>query len=154
MTIQPAMSPDRIISRHPEVVSGALVFAGTRVAVQRLIDYLSPGETLDRFLDGFPTVSRQQAEAYLELTLDEAPGRSFVHQPIGPMSITSASPKERARRAVESSPEEASLEDIIARLIVVHKVERGLAEIRAGEGLMTQAEVEAHFARRRAEREA
>ena len=67
-----AMSFDQIVSRDPEVVSGALVFAGTRVPVQTLIDYLKSGETLDRFLDGFPSVSREQAEAYLELTLDEA----------------------------------------------------------------------------------
>jgi len=55
-----------IVSRDPEVVSGALVFAGTRVPVQILIDYLKGGETLDRFLEGFPTVSREQAEAFLE----------------------------------------------------------------------------------------
>ena len=66
------MSFDQIVSRDPEVVSGALVFAGTRVPVQTLIDYLKSGETLDRFLDGFPSVSREQAEAYLDLTLDEA----------------------------------------------------------------------------------
>lgn len=66
------MNLQQIISRDPEVVSGALVFKGTRVPVQTLIDYLKSGETLDRFLDGFPTVSREQAEAYLELTLGEA----------------------------------------------------------------------------------
>ena len=66
------MNLDQVISRDPDVVSGALVFKGTRVPVQTLIDYLKSGETLDRFLDGFPTVSREQAEAYLELTLDEA----------------------------------------------------------------------------------
>jgi uncharacterized protein (DUF433 family) len=58
-----------IVSRHPDVVSGALVFAGTRVPVQILIDYLKEGETLDRFLEGFPTVSREQAEAFLEVAL-------------------------------------------------------------------------------------
>ncbi|MEM9997395.1 MAG: DUF433 domain-containing protein [Bacteroidota bacterium] len=63
---------DQIVSRDPDVVSGALVFKGTRVPVQTLIDYLKSGETLDRFLDGFPTVTRAQAEAYLELTLGEA----------------------------------------------------------------------------------
>ena len=61
-----------IVSRDPDIVSGALVFKGTRVPVQTLIDYLKSGQTLDRFLDGFPTVSRAQAEAYLELTLGEA----------------------------------------------------------------------------------
>jgi len=66
------MNREKIISRDPNVVSGALVFAGTRVPVQILIDYLKAGETLDRFLDGFPTVQREQAEAYLEMTLEEA----------------------------------------------------------------------------------
>ena len=70
------MSFDQIVSRDPEVVSGALVFAGTRVPVQTLIDYLKSGETLDRFLDGFPSVNREQAEAYLELTLTEAGARA------------------------------------------------------------------------------
>ncbi|WP_420454507.1 DUF433 domain-containing protein [Rubrivirga sp.] len=63
---------DQVVSRDPDVVSGALVFAGTRVPVQTLIDYLKSGETLDRFLDGFPSVAREQAEAYLELTMAEA----------------------------------------------------------------------------------
>jgi len=60
------MDKERIVSRDPDIVSGALVFAGTRVPVQILIDYLKAGETLDRFLEGFPTVSREQAEALLE----------------------------------------------------------------------------------------
>ena len=60
------MPTEPIVSRDPNVVSGALVFAGTRVPVQILIDYLKAGETLDRFLDGFSTVSRAQAEAFLE----------------------------------------------------------------------------------------
>lgn len=66
------MSLDDIISKDPAVVSGALVFRGTRVPVQHLVDYLKSGETLDRFLEGFPTVTREQAEAYLQLTLLEA----------------------------------------------------------------------------------
>ena len=66
------MTLEHVVSRNPDVVSGALVFAGTRVPVQTLVDYLKAGETLDRFLDGFPTVRRAQAEAYLELTLSEA----------------------------------------------------------------------------------
>ena len=66
------MDRQHVVSRHPDVVSGALVFAGTRVPVQTLVDYLKSGETLDRFLDGFPSVRREQAEAYLELTLADA----------------------------------------------------------------------------------
>ncbi len=47
-------------------MSGALVFAGTRVPVDILIDYIKAGETLERFLEGFPTVKRKQAEAFLQ----------------------------------------------------------------------------------------
>ena len=60
------MKLDQVVSRDPDVVSGVLVFKGTRVPVQTLVDYLKSGETLDRFLHGFPTVTRAQAEAYLE----------------------------------------------------------------------------------------
>jgi uncharacterized protein (DUF433 family) len=51
----------QIIQRSPDVMSGAPVFAGTRVPVQTLIDYLAGGHPLDEFLDDFPTVSREQA---------------------------------------------------------------------------------------------
>lgn len=61
-----------IVSRDPEVVSGELVFAGTRVPAKTLIDYLKAGDTLDAFLDDFPTVSREQAAAYLDMTLKAA----------------------------------------------------------------------------------
>jgi uncharacterized protein (DUF433 family) len=59
-----------VISRHPEVLSGVPVFTGTRVPIQTLIDYLKAGDTLDEFLDGFPSVKREQAEAFLEMALD------------------------------------------------------------------------------------
>lgn len=62
----------KTVSRDPEVMSGELVFAGTRVEVKTLIDYLKGGHTLDDFLEGFPTVSREQAETYLETTLEVA----------------------------------------------------------------------------------
>lgn len=64
------------------------------------------------------------------------------------------SAKQLARRAVEELPDDASLEDVIERLLVLHKVERGLEQVRQGEGLQAQDEVEAHFARRRANRRA
>jgi uncharacterized protein (DUF433 family) len=47
-------------------MSGAVVFAGTRVPVQALIDYLEEGSRLDDFLEDFPTVSREHAVAVLE----------------------------------------------------------------------------------------
>ncbi|MCI0486227.1 MAG: DUF433 domain-containing protein [Blastocatellia bacterium] len=51
----------QVISRSPEVMSGAPVFAGTRVPAQTIIDYLAGGHTLEDFLDDFPTVTREQA---------------------------------------------------------------------------------------------
>lgn len=54
------------ITVDPEVVSGAPVFAGTRVPVEALLGNLAAGLTLDEFLENFPTVSREQAVAVLE----------------------------------------------------------------------------------------
>jgi len=56
----------QIISRAPDVMSGAPVFAGTRVPVQTIIDYLAGGHQLDDFLDDFPTVRREQALELLQ----------------------------------------------------------------------------------------
>lgn len=66
------MQKERVINRDPEILGGTLVFAGTRVPVQTLIDYLTWGESLDDFLDGFPSVSREQAEAFLQIALKSA----------------------------------------------------------------------------------
>jgi uncharacterized protein (DUF433 family) len=54
------------ITRDPEVMHGAPVFRGTRVPVQTLFDYLENGDSLDEFLEGFPTVSRELALQVLE----------------------------------------------------------------------------------------
>ena len=54
-----------VISRSPDIMSGAPVFAGTRVPVQSLLDYLAAGQPLDEFLEDFPTVSREQARELL-----------------------------------------------------------------------------------------
>ena len=55
-----------IISASPEIMGGTPVFAGTRVPVPTLLDYLKAGESIDDFLDGFPTVTREQVIALLE----------------------------------------------------------------------------------------
>jgi len=55
-----------VITKSPDIMSGAPVFAGTRVPVQILIDYLKAGESVDDFLEGFPSVSRAQVVALLE----------------------------------------------------------------------------------------
>lgn len=59
-----------VVSRDPEIMSGAPVFAGTRVPVQTLVDYLEAGDTINDFLDGFPSVTRQQVIAFLEEAKD------------------------------------------------------------------------------------
>ena len=64
------MEHTNIVSRNPEIMSGEPVFAGTRVEVKTLVDYLKAGHPLDDFLDDFPTVSREQAEGYLQMTLE------------------------------------------------------------------------------------
>ncbi len=56
----------RIVSQSPDVLGGTPVFAGTRVPIQTLIDYLEGGESIDEFLKGFPTVTREQVIAFLE----------------------------------------------------------------------------------------
>nr|WP_230967335.1 DUF433 domain-containing protein [Nostoc commune] len=60
------MSQSAIITASPDVMSGTPVFAGTRVPVQTLLDYLKAGDSIDDFLDGFPTVKREQVIAFLE----------------------------------------------------------------------------------------
>ena len=56
-----------VIEINPEKVSGTPVFAGTRVPIKNLFDYLEGGETLENFLEGFPPVTREQAVAVLEM---------------------------------------------------------------------------------------
>ena len=58
--------PNPLVTREDDVLSGAVVFAGTRVPVQALLDYLEEGDTLNHFLEDFPTVSRDHAIAVLE----------------------------------------------------------------------------------------
>ncbi len=52
-----------IVSSSPDVLSGAPVFTGTRVPVHTLVEYLAAGDSIDDFLEGFPTVSREQVIA-------------------------------------------------------------------------------------------
>ncbi len=56
----------QLIERDPEKLGGTPVFFGTRVPIQNLFDCLENGETLDEFLDQFPTVTREQAQGILE----------------------------------------------------------------------------------------
>ena len=61
------MTVEQVLSSDPEVQGGAVVFAGTRVPLKNLIDYLEAGDTLEEFLDDFPSVTRVQAIAALDL---------------------------------------------------------------------------------------
>lgn len=62
------MAPSKVYHSDPEIMSGEPVFVGTRVPVHTLIDHLASGISLDEFLEDFPTVSREQATAFLQLS--------------------------------------------------------------------------------------
>ncbi|HWD25876.1 MAG TPA: DUF433 domain-containing protein [Rhizomicrobium sp.] len=64
---------ETVVNVDPEIMSGTPVFRGTRVPVRTLIDYLEAGDSIDRFLDGFPTVRREQVIAFLEEFMDRLP---------------------------------------------------------------------------------
>jgi uncharacterized protein (DUF433 family) len=55
-----------VVSISNEVMGRTPVFAGTRVPIQTLVDFLTAGDTIDDFLDGFPTVTREQVIEYLK----------------------------------------------------------------------------------------
>ena len=65
-----------VVHSDPEISGGTPVFRGTRVPVQSLFDYLEGGETLDHFLDQFPSVSKEQALAALDLARDSILARA------------------------------------------------------------------------------
>jgi uncharacterized protein (DUF433 family) len=58
---------NNVVHSDPEIMSGEPVFAGTRVPVYNLFDYLEAGDSLDVFLDAFPSVTKDQAIAALEM---------------------------------------------------------------------------------------
>ncbi|MDB4950394.1 MAG: uncharacterized protein JWM27_3043 [Gemmatimonadetes bacterium] len=60
------MASKPVVHSHPEIVSGEPVFIGTRVPARNLLDWIEGGHTLDEFLDNFPSVTRDQAIAFLE----------------------------------------------------------------------------------------
>ena len=55
-----------IVHSDPEIMGGTPVFVGTRVPLQNLVDYLEGGESIEDFLDAFPTVKREQAIAVID----------------------------------------------------------------------------------------
>jgi len=62
-----------IITRDPEILGGTPVFAGTRVPVRILLEHFEAGDRIDDFLDDYPTVTREQAHAFLELVIANLP---------------------------------------------------------------------------------
>jgi uncharacterized protein (DUF433 family) len=59
-----------VVNCDPEIMGGAPVFRGTRVPVQTLLDYLEAGDSIAEFLEGFPSVTREQVVAFLEEAKD------------------------------------------------------------------------------------
>ena len=72
------MEPNAIIIKDPDILGGTPVFRGTRVPFQALLDYLEGGETLDDFLDDFPTVSEDDAIEALKL-LGKGPSKTSIN---------------------------------------------------------------------------
>ena len=64
------MTTQNVLSSDPEVQGGAVVFTGTRVPLKNLIDYLEAGDSIEDFLEDFPSVTRDQAVGALELAKD------------------------------------------------------------------------------------
>lgn len=58
--------PGKVIQADPDVMGGTPVFAGTRVPITTLLDYLEAGDSIDEFLAGFPSVGRDQVIGFLE----------------------------------------------------------------------------------------
>ena len=61
---------ESVVQSDPEILGGTPVFIGTRVPVKNLLDYLAAGDSLEQFLDDFPSVTREQAVAALEIAKD------------------------------------------------------------------------------------
>jgi len=64
------LAPDSVIRSDSAILGGTPVFAGTRVPIKNLLDYLAAGDSLDIFLDHFPSVTREQAVTAIECARD------------------------------------------------------------------------------------
>jgi uncharacterized protein (DUF433 family) len=73
-------SVQTVVHSDPEIMSGTPVFVGTRVPVYNLFDYLEAGDSLDRFLASFPSVTREQAVAALELAKEAVTEVASAHR--------------------------------------------------------------------------
>ena len=71
------------ISVDPEIMSGTPVFAGTRIPIQNLFDYLEGGDDLSEFLDDFPSVTKEAALAVLEMAKKSLTSGKALHKNFG-----------------------------------------------------------------------
>ena len=74
------MTPQQIVHSDPEIMSGTPVFVGTRVPVYNLFDYLEAGDSLEKFLASFPSVTREQAVGALELAKEAVAELASAHR--------------------------------------------------------------------------
>ena len=72
------MKRKSVVKIDPEILSGTPCFAGTRVPVRALLDYIEGGDTLDDFLEQYPTVSRKQAVGFLEESAHAVVGKALL----------------------------------------------------------------------------
>lgn len=74
------MNAHQVVHSDPEIMSGTPVFVGTRVPVYNLFDYLEAGDPLEKFLTSFPSVTREQAVAALELAKEVVAELASAHR--------------------------------------------------------------------------
>jgi uncharacterized protein (DUF433 family) len=72
-------NPSSVVHSDPEIMGGTPVFVGTRVPAESLFDYLEAGDSLEEFLEAFPTVSREQAVAALEIAREAVTAVAAAH---------------------------------------------------------------------------
>jgi uncharacterized protein (DUF433 family) len=73
------MMPIRdVVQVNPEILGGLAIFKGTRVSVETIFNYLGSGESLERFLSEFPSLSREQALSVLEIESKIVSNRNFI----------------------------------------------------------------------------
>jgi uncharacterized protein (DUF433 family) len=74
---------EKVVTRDPEILGGEPVFAGTRVPIKSLFDHLEAGDSIGNFLEGFPTVKREQVLALLEESTRMRPELPAINAPTG-----------------------------------------------------------------------
>jgi len=73
------MANSPVVHTDPEIMGGTPVFVGTRVPVQSLFDYLEAGDSLEEFLESFPTVTREQVIATLDIAREAVTAVAAAH---------------------------------------------------------------------------